>query len=49
MKVSWIRGILTTGFGLLLIFSAGCEPVATNAVAEFSRDFVRSLVAALLL
>lgn len=39
----------TAGIGVLLVFSAGCEPVAANSPADFARDFVLSLVAALLL
>lgn len=48
MKALCTRGIVAVGFGLLL-FSTGCEPVTTDSLADFAGDFVRSLIAALLL
>lgn len=42
------RGIAAAGTCILL-FSAGCEPASTDPLVGFAGDFVRSLIAALLL
>lgn len=44
-----MKSSLVVGLSLLLIAPVDCRPASANSVAEFSRDFVRGLVAALLL
>jgi len=48
MNALLTRGIAAAGVGLLLL-SASCEPVTTDSLVDFAGDFVRSLIAALLL
>jgi len=48
MRPLFKRGIAAVG-ACILPFSAGCEPVTTDSLVDFAGDFVRSLIAALLL
>ena len=48
-QCQWGFGIVTALAGWVLGVSAGCQPLATDTLGGFVGDFLRQLIAALLL
>ena len=48
-QCQWAFRIVTALAGSVLALSAGCQPLATDTLGGFVGDFLRQLIAALLL